>query len=92
MLLLICSTRRFTIASDGRVEKSKKEKKKLYLEKSAGALEWNRTYRQFFFLLHEDQSKKVIKQVTSIEYSLVISRPPDGQVHWKFQIVKEFFS
>jgi hypothetical protein len=36
MLLLICSTRRFTIASDGRVEK---EKKKLYLEKSAGALE-----------------------------------------------------
>lgn len=27
------------------------------------------------------RSRKVIKQLTSIEYSLVISRPPDGQVH-----------
>lgn len=26
-------------------------------------------------------SKKVIKQLTSIEYSLVFSRPYDGQVH-----------
>lgn len=27
------------------------------------------------------QPKKVIKQLTSIEYSLVFSRPHDGQVH-----------
>ena len=49
-----------------------KKRKKAYA--LLGAAEWNGN-------MIVSVGKKVIKQLTSIEYSLVFSRPYDGQVH-----------
>lgn len=76
-----------TIASCSNCERSSSERKEIYGGKKE--MLKTKTRRKEFMLFGKEWNgnmissagRKVIKQLTSIEYSLVFSRPYDGQVH-----------
>lgn len=70
-----------------RRKKSEEEKKEMY--STAGGKKKSMLLDEMYISSASRRSRKVIKQLTSIEYSLVISRPHDGQVHVIVQEKKE---